>query len=47
MHLFYELNQKDGITIVMVTHEREIGEYAQRVINVRDGLIGDEEVVKR
>ncbi|MBT4511628.1 MAG: ABC transporter ATP-binding protein [Chloroflexi bacterium] len=47
MHLFYELNQKDGITIVMVTHEREIGEYAQRIINVRDGLIGDEEVVKR
>jgi putative ABC transport system ATP-binding protein len=47
MDLFAELNQKDGITVVMITHEREIGEYAQRTINVRDGLIGDEEVVKR
>ncbi|MCP4611555.1 MAG: ABC transporter ATP-binding protein, partial [Planctomycetes bacterium] len=28
MALFSELNQKDGITVVMVTHEREIGEYA-------------------
>ncbi len=46
MALFSELNQKDGITIVMVTHEREIGEYAQRIINVRDGLVSDEEVLR-
>jgi len=44
MDLFTELNQRDGITIVMVTHEREIGEYAQRIINVRDGVVSDEEV---
>ncbi len=47
MALFTELNRKDGITIVMVTHEREIGKYAQRIINVRDGVVSDEEVVRR
>ena len=47
MGLFKELNERDGITIVMVTHEREIGEYARRIINVRDGVISDEEVVAR
>ena len=46
MALFSELNKKDGITIVMVTHEREIGEYANRIINIRDGLVSDEEVLR-
>ena len=45
MALFKELNEKDGITIVMVTHEREIGEYADRIINIRDGLVGEVEVL--
>ncbi len=40
-----QLNQNDGITIVMVTHEREIGEYTQRIIHVRDGVVHDEEVL--
>lgn len=47
MSLFAELNRKDGITIVMVTHEREIGVYAQRIIHVRDGVVHDEEVLSR
>ncbi len=47
MNLFTELNQNDGITIVMVTHEREIGEYAQRIIHVRDGVVHDEEVINQ
>jgi len=32
----------DGITIVMVTHEEEIAEYASRVLHVRDGIIEQE-----
>lgn len=32
----------DGITIVMVTHEEEIAEYASRVLHVRDGIIEEE-----
>ncbi len=47
MGLFTELNRNDGITIVMVTHEHEIGKYAQRIINVRDGVVSDEEMVRR
>ena len=46
MNLFAELNEKDGITIVMVTHEREIGEYAHRIIHIRDGRVYDEEVLR-
>lgn len=38
MELFKELNQ-EGTTIVVVTHEPEIAEYANRTILVRDGEI--------
>lgn len=46
MNIFTELNRNDGITIVMVTHEREIAEYGQRIITLRDGVVSDEEVLK-
>ncbi len=46
MAIFTELNRNDGITIVMVTHEREIAEYARRIISLRDGLVSDEEVLR-
>jgi putative ABC transport system ATP-binding protein len=38
MSLFQELGRA-GITVVLVTHEPDIAEYASRVIVVRDGLI--------
>lgn len=38
MELFKGLNE-EGSTIVLVTHEREVAQYAQRIIMVRDGLI--------
>jgi putative ABC transport system ATP-binding protein len=47
MNIFAELNRTDGITIVMVTHEREIAEYAQRIFLVRDGVVSNVEVLKR
>jgi putative ABC transport system ATP-binding protein len=41
MNIFKELN-KNGVTIVMVTHEPEIAANSRRVITVKDGLvIGD------
>ncbi|SEK35932.1 ABC transporter ATP-binding protein [Ruminococcus albus] len=36
MELFEELN-KDGVTIVMITHEPEIADHAKRVMYIRDG----------
>ncbi len=42
MGIFKELNQ-DGITVILVTHEREIAEHTRRVISFRDGLIGSDE----
>jgi len=39
--LFEELNKKEGITIVMVTHEMEVAERARRRISVLDGEISE------
>lgn len=40
MKLFCELNG-EGVTIVMITHEREIAEYARKIMLIRDGEISD------
>ena len=34
-----ELNKKQGITIVMITHEFEIAKYSNRLIHIKDGQI--------
>ena len=38
MALFQELNDQ-GITILIVTHEPEVAQYAKRIVDVRDGRI--------
>jgi putative ABC transport system ATP-binding protein len=38
MALFRELNEQ-GITIVLVTHEPEVGQYARRIVELRDGRV--------
>jgi putative ABC transport system ATP-binding protein len=38
MEIFEDLNEQ-GHTILMITHEKEIAEYAKRVIHLRDGRI--------
>ena len=39
MTILQSLNREKGITIVLVTHEPEIAEYADRTITMRDGEI--------
>jgi len=36
---FRELNAKDGVTLLIVTHERRISSVAKRVIAMKDGMI--------
>lgn len=38
METFQELNKK-GHTIILITHEPEIAQFAKRIISIRDGLI--------
>jgi putative ABC transport system ATP-binding protein len=42
MEILQRLHQERGITVVMVTHDEEIGAQAERVVRLRDGLIVDE-----
>src|SRR5262249_36908746 len=39
MEIFQRLNRERNLTIVLVTHEQDIAEYARRVIHFRDGRI--------
>lgn len=48
MRLLQELNQNDGITVVMVTHEEDIAAYAKRLLVFTDGkLTRDAPVTER
>jgi putative ABC transport system ATP-binding protein len=39
---------RTGLSIVLVTHEPDIAQYAQRILSFRDGmLVGDEAVRDR
>jgi putative ABC transport system ATP-binding protein len=39
---FGKLNEEHSHTIILITHERDVAEYAKRIITVRDGLIVDD-----
>lgn len=39
MEIFQRLNRERGITLVLVTHEADIAQYAQRVVVFKDGKI--------
>ena len=41
MAMIQELH-REGKTIVLITHEREIAEYADRIVLIRDGILYEE-----
>lgn len=48
IEFFKKLNQEDGVTLLVVTHEKRVSESARRIIRIEDGLVvedGDEGAV--
>lgn len=43
LSIFRDLNKNEGITVIMVTHEEEIADQAQRIIAMKDGVITSDE----
>ena len=48
VQIFQRLNTDQGLTILLVTHERHIAQYASRLVSFLDGRVrSDEPVVSR
>lgn len=45
MDLFVTLNKEKGTTMIMVTHDREVANKADRIIHILDGRVKEEEVL--
>ena len=41
LEMFQRLNKEEGITIILVTHDGSIAQYARRTVRISDGLIVD------
>ncbi len=39
MGIFQRLNEEQHITVLLITHERDIAEYATRIVSFLDGRI--------
>jgi putative ABC transport system ATP-binding protein len=46
MEIFQKLNKEQGITLILVTHESDIAEYASRIVMFKDGRIKTDEQVR-
>jgi putative ABC transport system ATP-binding protein len=48
MGIFQKLNQENGITVLLITHEQDLAEYGNRIIKFRDGkILSDEQNTRR
>ena len=47
LRIFNEINEKDGVTIVLVTHEMDVAESAKRIIKLKDGEISSDTVLRK
>jgi macrolide transport system ATP-binding/permease protein len=39
LQLFRELNEEEGVTIILVTHDANVARYANRIIRIDDGMV--------
>lgn len=47
LDLLMQLNREEGTTLVLVTHDRQLAEYADRIITLRDGQVLSDEMAGR
>ena len=47
LDLLLQLNRQEGTTLVLVTHDRRLAEYADRIISLEDGRILKDELAAR
>ncbi|MEJ2351729.1 MAG: ATP-binding cassette domain-containing protein, partial [Anaerolineales bacterium] len=43
MDVLVELNREQGLTFILVTHDRRVGARSGRIVRMRDGLVEDEQ----
>jgi len=46
LEIFQQLN-KEGKTLILVTHERYVAQYSHRIIHIKDGKIDSEELISQ
>ena len=46
LDMFRKLNEQLGLTIVIVTHDKELASRVNRVISIRDGKTSSERIIK-
>jgi len=46
LHMFQRLNAEEKLTIILVTHDAGVAEYARRIIHIRDGVIVEDGAVQ-
>jgi macrolide transport system ATP-binding/permease protein len=44
LELFRRLNEEEGVTIILVTHDAAVARYAKRIIRITDGMVEAEEI---